>query len=109
MVKINILIMVSIALIALVAVSGMASAKLTLTVNSIQANGHYIGVPTIINGETYTYGYNYTFIPDGTYTVSGTLFNDADTVTHAGILILSGSNVGTSWLSLYVPAAAGGN
>lgn len=79
MVKINILLMVAIALIAFVAVAGVASAKVTVTVNTIQANGNYIGVQTQVPGELYHWGYNYTFVPDGTYTVTGTMSNDQNT------------------------------
>lgn len=90
MVLMNKLLMVMVFSVAVIALTGAASAAgiglptvtpmpgLTVTADTVQTNGHYIGVPKLISGETYTYGYNYTLVPDGTYTVTGTVKNNND-------------------------------
>lgn len=56
--------------------SSTACARVTVTVDKVQRNGHYIGVPTLIPGEYPRYGYNYSFVSDGTYTVFGSIASD---------------------------------
>ena len=62
--------------IVLSTVGGIAYAKVTVTVDHVQRNGNYIGVPTLIPGEYPRCGYNYSFVPDGTYTVFGSITSD---------------------------------
>ena len=86
MVKMNRLLMVAIIAIALVALTGLASAKpvpvggplpgLTVTADTVQTNGRYIGTPVLLQDEIYHWGYNYTLVPDGSYTVFGTITNE---------------------------------
>lgn len=75
--------------IAFVALAGVASATLTVNVDTIQTNGHYVGIPTIINGETYQYRYNYNcFVPDGSYIVYGSIASDdANNSTPARLIL----------------------
>lgn len=76
MVKANRLIMVAILSLVMVATAGMASAAITVAVDTVQSNGHYVGSQTVVSSESGIYGYTYTFVPDGTYTVWGTVTND---------------------------------
>ncbi len=111
MVKINHLLIAAIIPIALIVLVGTASAKpipVTVTVDTIQTNGYYLGVPTLVSGETYQYGFVYTFVPDGSYTVLGTITNnDLDSaydvtvdISNTGSHALMGESIVT------VPAAS---
>ncbi len=75
MVKLNKFIILSISALAIIAFAGVASAS-GVNIDKIQANGNYVGNPVLLSGDSQFYGYNYTFVPDGTYTVFGTLTND---------------------------------
>ncbi len=91
MVKINIFSIIAIMAIALVAMTGTAYATipimatadgLTVQVDTIQTNGVYHGTPimnSILTGQT---TYEYKLVTDGTYTVSGTVINDNQTLTY---------------------------
>jgi hypothetical protein len=136
MVKMNRFLMVSIIAIVLIALAGSAYALpiigdnplpgLTVTANTVQTNGNYIGIQTLINSKTYDiYGYNYTFVPDGSYTVTGTITNDLNTSQDVEILLINksafsgeifnpivsyvnvsaaGSNPGTASFSMTLPS-----
>jgi hypothetical protein len=75
MVKINKFVMVAVLSLVLVAICGVASAA-TVKVDKVQVNGNYVGVPTLLDNVPGYYGYTYTLVPDGTYTVFGTITND---------------------------------
>jgi hypothetical protein len=68
--------------VSLIALCGVASAftvtlPVTVTVDTIQINGHYDGSMALLGNVPGYYGYTYNlFIPDGTYTVKGTVKND---------------------------------
>jgi hypothetical protein len=71
MTKINKILILAVSAIVLVALAGVASAEVTFKVDQIQRNGHYIGTPTLLSGDFHKYGYTYTFVFDGKYTISG--------------------------------------
>jgi hypothetical protein len=117
MVKLNILLIMAILPIALVVLSGAASASgtatvqsVTFTVDSIHANGHYIGVPALIPNTTEQYGYNYTFVFDGSYTIFGHATNSANTSIQASVDAYEynhsgGAPLDWEWDSFTIPAA----
>jgi hypothetical protein len=72
--------------IALVALTGVASAAPAAVpiVTGIEAQGTYLGVPTITNLPGlagYVVGYTYTFFPNGLYTVTVKVGKDVKTYT----------------------------
>lgn len=75
MVNVNRLIMAAVFAITLVAICNVASAASTVSVDKVQINGNYIGVPKVLNSEFPQVGYSYDFFPDGTYTIFGTITN----------------------------------
>lgn len=105
MVKVKIILILTIALVALTALSGMASA-FTVNVDHIQRNGYYTGTPVLLKDEIYHYGYNYTFNPDGTYTLFGTITNE-DSTPVTVIVQLSDGGASTDLQLIEVPAATG--
>ncbi len=105
MVKVNRLIIIAALSIVLLAMAGAASASVTFKVDQIQRNGYYTGVPTLLSGGSEQFGYTYTFVPDGSYTVFGTVTNDANADVHVGVGIQPLGDLDEySWLSFYVPA-----
>lgn len=78
MVNLNKLLIVAMTAIALVAIAGMANAA-TVTADKVQINGAYISFPKTVISEFGIQGFEYTLVPDGTFTVIGTITNDDDT------------------------------
>ncbi len=81
MMNFNRLAIVAILAVALVAICSVANAApvsstATVTVDKVHINGHYVGVPTLLGNVPGYYGYTYTLVPDGTYTVFGHIKND---------------------------------
>ncbi len=104
MVKANRLIIIAALSIALLAMAGVASAAITVTVNTVQSNGYYLGYPTLISSESSIFGYNYTFIPDGTYTVWGTVANDG--AAPVSVWVGAGTKANSETSGMYdVPAS----
>lgn len=69
-------------IVAFIAMAGTANAlrNVSVSIDKVQANGHYLGVPTIMRANYTAYGYIYTFfVPDGTYTVFGTITSHLST------------------------------
>jgi hypothetical protein len=110
MLRINRLVIVVILAIGLMATAGFASATITFKVDKVQTNGIYHGVPKLISGEDSRYGYEYTLLPDGTYTVTGTVTNNGVNKTWVGVDVgFKYNTVGKAvWKDFYVPAASGG-
>ena len=83
MFKMNKILILGILVFALVTLSGAASADsvadghLIWTLDSVTSSGHYYGTPVLLSGDVAKYGYNYTFVPDGMYTVKYHVTNDA--------------------------------
>jgi len=89
LVKINKLLTVAIIAVAFIAMAGAANAKFAadVKIDKVQVNGEYRGIPTLLSSEGPIYGFEYTLVPDGTYTVFGTITNLMDkplTVTVGG-------------------------
>jgi hypothetical protein len=83
MVNFNRLAIMAVMAVSLVALCGAASADtapdITVSIDHVQINGHYDGSMTLLNNVPGYYGYEYDmFVPDGTYTVFGTITNNED-------------------------------
>jgi hypothetical protein len=105
MTKINKILILAVSVIALVALAGVASAAVTYKVESITRNGYYIGVPTLIAGDFNQYGYTYTFVFDGTYTISGYATNDGPVPVDVWVDAFSYSSSDWNIDKFTVPAA----
>jgi hypothetical protein len=113
MVKTQKLLIVAILAIAFIAMAGMANARpadISVKLDKIQVNGAYIGLPTLLSSEAPIYGFQYTLVPDGTYTVFGTITNyeneSIDVTVTGGMRPLSlGAWHGTTTQVVHVPAS----
>ena len=80
--KILITVILTVALVAVAAAAASALTvpdKVTVKADYVITDGHYVGTTVLMPGEIYHYGYNYTeFVPDGAYSVTGTIKNDGD-------------------------------
>lgn len=102
--------MISIFAIGLVLMAGAASATVTFKVDQVQTNGVYHGIPKQVYGEYYHYMYEYTLVPDGTYTVTGSVSNTGSNKTWVGVDVgFVYNTIGQAvWKDFFVPAASGG-
>jgi hypothetical protein len=99
--KIVILGILAIALIAFTAAASASSATIgdvTLTLDSFTRNGNYMGLPVLEGGDMSRYGYEYTFVPDGTYTLTCHATNDGTAPTIAAVEFYSGNPAYNTWI-----------
>lgn len=81
--NINKILILAVLVTVIAALSGVASAApaplpVTFKVDKIERLGHYVGIPVLISGENYQFGYDYVFVFDGKYTIYGHATNNDD-------------------------------
>ncbi len=102
--KMNKLLIISMSILVLAALAGTASAAVTFKVDKIETIGVYHGIPTLLSGDNYQYGYDYVLIPDYC-TVYGKVYNYGTSQANVGVDI--GFVPDVYYKDFSVPAATG--